>query len=367
MISYKKWLADGDTTRFLSDFIIRSEQYCRVYAYIYDAEGVEGEVQGDYKVRTNDLPNTSEDLVGLDKWDLVDNNISFYTAPTTGVSIYIEVATTAEEFGTTLLQPSVQESEDARDAALVAQAAAEEAQAAAEAAQAESELIESNLEASGQLKVDEAQAKAWEAEAFKLTADSYANEPENIAVKIYTSNGNGTFTATNTNPVEYSAFHWKEKAVAVANVSMDSLNDVDTSGKQNGDALVYNSTTDTWEAASISTPTPTVTITSTLNENTTVNDGLITDYNSDFVYVITADNGVISNVNGATFSYTAPDITDGDDDIDYIRVTASFGFFTSEENVTTMTITYLPVVADDAYVDNLTVDDSEYNEGWNIV
>lgn len=59
-------------------------------------------------------------------------------------------------------------------------------------------------------KATEAQLSTWEAEARKMTADSYATEPEDVYVKVYTSNGNGTFTATNT--TEYSSLHWAIKA-----------------------------------------------------------------------------------------------------------------------------------------------------------
>ena len=55
-----------------------------------------------------------------------------------------------------------------------------------------------------------AQLDAWTAEAEKLTAASYADEAEDVFVKIYTSDGDGTFTATDT--TEYSALHWAAKA-----------------------------------------------------------------------------------------------------------------------------------------------------------
>jgi hypothetical protein len=58
----------------------------------------------------------------------------------------------------------------------------------------------------------QAQLYEWEAEAEKLTADSYANQDEDVPVDIYTSNGDGTFTATPTNPPEYSSYHWSKKA-----------------------------------------------------------------------------------------------------------------------------------------------------------
>ena len=41
-----------------------------------------------------------------------------------------------------------------------------------------------------------AQLKAWDAEAEEMTAASYSSELENVHVNVYTSNGDGTFTAT---------------------------------------------------------------------------------------------------------------------------------------------------------------------------
>jgi hypothetical protein len=58
-----------------------------------------------------------------------------------------------------------------------------------------------------------AQLDAWTAEAEKITAASYADEAEDVFVKIYTSDGDGTFTATDT--TEYSALHWAAKAEEV--------------------------------------------------------------------------------------------------------------------------------------------------------
>ncbi len=59
-----------------------------------------------------------------------------------------------------------------------------------------------------------AQLEAWEAEAQKLTTDSYATRIEDAFVDIYTSNGNGTFTATPT--IEYSTLHYAAKVNANA-------------------------------------------------------------------------------------------------------------------------------------------------------
>ncbi|MCK4521913.1 MAG: hypothetical protein KAU20_05025 [Nanoarchaeota archaeon] len=176
MVSKKKYdSVDGSTSRFLSDFIIQSEQFARVYNYFYNAAGVEGDIDvgTGLPTRVEDFPNASEDLITLDKWDLVDNSILFYTNPPATSSVWIEIATTPEEFGDTLAAPIVVQAEAARDAA---------------------ELFE------------------WEAEAEALTAESYATEVEDTFVNDVTSDGDGTFTYTPT--TNYSSLHWAAKATA---------------------------------------------------------------------------------------------------------------------------------------------------------
>jgi len=51
----------------------------------------------------------------------------------------------------------------------------------------------------------------WEAEAERLTADSYATEAEDTKVNIVTSDGDGTFTYTPQTGI-YSALHWAAKS-----------------------------------------------------------------------------------------------------------------------------------------------------------
>lgn len=71
-------------------------------------------------------------------------------------------------------------------------------------------LLADDNAATATAKANDAQLRAWESEAERMTADSYATEAEDVFVKVYTSNGDGTFTATDT--TEYSALHWKIKA-----------------------------------------------------------------------------------------------------------------------------------------------------------
>ena len=111
MISSKRFESvDGVTSRFLSDFIIQSEQHCRVYMYKYNPSCAIGAtcdtIVGGVYIREIDAPQ-SADLVTLEKWDLVDNSIVFYITPSAGVTIVIEVATTPEEFGNVVAMPIV--------------------------------------------------------------------------------------------------------------------------------------------------------------------------------------------------------------------------------------------------------------------
>lgn len=76
------------------------------------------------------------------------------------------------------------------------------------------EILEADVNAAtATSKANEAQLIAWVAEANKLTADSYATEAQDVFVKVYTSNGDGTFTSTST--AEYSSLHWSVKAATL--------------------------------------------------------------------------------------------------------------------------------------------------------
>ncbi len=111
-----------------------------------------------------------------------------------------------------------------------------------ETEQSNGKTIEENVEtitseptatliADAETNANNSQLKAWESEAMKKTSDSYATEPEDVVVKIWSSDGDGTFTATNTDPAEYSSLHYAAKAQSVAVgdalLAANNLNDVD--------------------------------------------------------------------------------------------------------------------------------------------
>ena len=117
MITSKPFVSVGKAERYLSDFIIASDQHARVYCYIYDPN-VSAPVLEDGTtlpsrwsfpdnlwIRPTPLPVAQEDLVGLNHYDIIDNGVSFYEPLRAGVSMLLEVATTPEEFGLTLALP----------------------------------------------------------------------------------------------------------------------------------------------------------------------------------------------------------------------------------------------------------------------
>ena len=61
---------------------------------------------------------------------------------------------------------------------------------------------------------------AYEAEAAMMTAKSYATEPENVEVKEYISNGDGTYQCNIQSGV-YSSLHWNAKAQLIGDARME--------------------------------------------------------------------------------------------------------------------------------------------------
>ena len=105
---------------------------------------------------------------------------------------------------------------------LISEVSTSEANAAASAAAAStSEGNASTSEGNAEENATNAQLRMWEAEAERMTADSYATEAEDVFVKVYVSNGDGTFTASDT--TEYSALHYSAKSAASSLGSADNI------------------------------------------------------------------------------------------------------------------------------------------------
>lgn len=74
----------------------------------------------------------------------------------------------------------------------------------------EQALIAQNYANSAQTSATNAQLESWNAQAEEMTAASYAVQPEDVLVDIWTSNDNGTFTSTPT--TDFSSLHWAAKS-----------------------------------------------------------------------------------------------------------------------------------------------------------
>ena len=201
MISKKSFNADGITTRFLSDFIIRNEQYARPYVFIYDntlpADGT-GDVLQD---GTTDQANwrypdniwkrgattpKSEDLVPVDKWQVVDNSVLFFSAPLLASIVYLEVATTQTEFGDTLVAPSL-------SAALEAEANA--AASANNAATSEANAL--SYKNSANTSANNAAISEANALSYKNSAASSSNSAYTYSINSQTSSNNAAASEAN--------------------------------------------------------------------------------------------------------------------------------------------------------------------------
>ncbi len=151
------------------------------------------------------------------------------------------VTTAADRVVTT--QDAIDTAADA--AATAADKIATNADAASTAADAISTAADA---ASATASATAAELDAWEAEAEQMTADSYATEAEDVLVNVWTSDGDGTFTATPT--TDYSSLHHATKAAAsaasVSTPNHDSLvsvmlpTDWPTVNKQGWDHFGFN-------------------------------------------------------------------------------------------------------------------------------
>ena len=113
------------------------------------------------------------------------------------------------------------------------------------------------------------------------------------------------------------------------------------------------------------TETPIVSITVSVNENS-VTGGSYTSSTGSTVS-LTATNGAITNHDtvAKTFDYTAPDITDGDNDTDVITANATkAGELISKDGLTNITVVYVPMVDDDAISNASFTTNEETNDGF---
>ncbi len=128
------------------------------------------------------------------QWDIVNNSLVFVLAPINGAILDVQVASDSESLGELGMIANVD---------ILAQNITNVNKVA-------NNIVDiQNAEENSIIAKEE----AWRAEAERLTANSYATEPEDVYVKIYTSNNDGTFTVTDT--TDYSSYHWEKKAASL--------------------------------------------------------------------------------------------------------------------------------------------------------
>ena len=140
------------------------------------------------------------------EWDVVNNSIVFVTAPLSGSTLDVQVASDVESLGELGMLSNID---------ILAQNITNVTTVV------DNILDIQNAEENSIIAKEE----AWRAEAERLTAKSYVTEPEDVYVKIYTSNNDGTFTVTNT--ADYSSYHWERKATTL--VTTGIIDDVTSS------------------------------------------------------------------------------------------------------------------------------------------
>ena len=251
MISTKNFVGDGTTNVFPIDFEIKGEDYVQIWI---DDVGVNDRttydiINNSIVFNKDNIPasasvleiavaSTPQEIADLNAPPsgvmTVSQNIDNVNAVAEQVVPHMDevlladdnavIATTkASEASTSASNAlaSANNAQTSEDNAKVSEDNAKTSETNAKTSEDNAKVSEDNASASAttastkaseaSTSASNAQLEAWIAEANKKTADSYATEPEDTFVKVYTSNGDGTFTATDT--TEYSAYHWQQKVI----------------------------------------------------------------------------------------------------------------------------------------------------------
>jgi len=219
--------------------------------------------------------------------------------------------------------------------------------------------LASNSATNASLSENNSQLTAWESEASKMTADSYAQEAEDVNVKIYTSNGDGTFSPTTTS--DYSAYHYKMKTQQINNLELDSLADVDTVGKQEGSALVYDIASSMWIVGS-GVPETVAPLVSSTDVNVVMNSTVevqILDYHDSITYFTKTDDDTVATItqSGDILTIEGADILVDETTVVSVRGIAP-GMTVSKWTDIDVTTLYVPI-ADDGSIINTDFEEYE--------
>ena len=175
------------------------------------------------------------------------------------------------------------------------------------------------------------------------TYTAYADADETVELGTFDvyngANGDGAIASivAGTN-VTVDASDANNPVINVVDVLPDQTN-------SNGKFLSTNGTEANWSDLP-STVIPVISISSTVNERTQA-IGTITNYDINASYTIIAAKGDVKYKEGNTFIYTAPDITDGDDDTDVITAYAiKAGELKSKTANVDITVHYVDTSAD---------------------
>ena len=374
MIAKKIYLADGTTNRFLSDIIIRSVNFARPYAYVYD-DSLPTDGSGDV-LQNPLLPRTyptnlykrgenapkSEDLVTVDKWQVVDNSILFFTAPLAPATIWVEVATTAEEFGDTLTQPSVRRAEEAAETA-EAQAAISTANAVATSADAvttNADVVITNANANtttADVIITNANAATTNADVVITNADVVITNAD--AITSTTAANNASTSESNALASEIAA--GLSEVAAASSAAEASISEAEAAAS----ALEAKGYADSLNIDEYICDAPILSIANTVNEGASIVGTLTVQ--ADSTPIVSADKGTISNLTqnsttNWTFTYTGQAV-----DIDESSIVSCYcttvGYFNSPVVTEVISVLSVPLEADTSVTFNFATD-TENNEGF---
>ena len=116
------------------------------------------------------------------------------------------------------------------------------------------------------------------------------------------------------------------------------------------------------------TTAPILSFTTPVNEGSTGNVITISNYDADATYTLNTDVGTVNYTSGSTATFTAKEVTDGNDDIGVITCSATkAGELRSEVASYGMTVTYVPVVADTAYQVVDFTGQASLNDGFDLI
>lgn len=175
-------------TEIISNFITESEQ-------------ITGEIADVHNIKTQieqDLQTVQQDKQGIEE-DIAEHNQQMSQTLTQHVQILDQKISDNDVAMNNLKNEVIQLKDNAENSATQSY---------------NSSMLSSQKSNEAEQNATNAQLRMWEAEAMKKTSESFANEDQYQKVKIYSSNGDGTFSYVTVD--QYSAKHWSEQSEDVS-------------------------------------------------------------------------------------------------------------------------------------------------------